>query len=93
MFVNPGELREMQDEWLLGAGLRAEVEVLQGLVGGERGVTDALAGTGGVSGEHLGLQQRFEELLVGPALIARESGGLLEALEQPRRVHLGDQKR
>ena len=30
---DPGELREVQDERLLGAGLGAEVEVLQGLVG------------------------------------------------------------
>jgi hypothetical protein len=88
---DPGELREVQDQRLLGAGLRGEVEVLQGLVRRERGVADALAGAGGVAGEDLGLEQGFEELLVGPLLFAGQGGGLLEALEHARRIHLGKQ--
>ena len=83
VLVGPRELREVQDQGLLGAGLGGEVEVLKRLVGRQRGVTDALAGAGSVAGEDLGLQQRFEKLLVGPALIARAGGGLLEALKQP----------
>ena len=74
---DPGELREVQDQRPLGAGLGGEVEVLERLVGGEGGVADALAGAGGVAGEDLGLQQRLEELLVGPALLARPRRGLL----------------
>jgi hypothetical protein len=48
---DPGELREVQDQRLLGARLGGEVEVLEGLVRGERGVADALAGAGGVARE------------------------------------------
>jgi hypothetical protein len=43
----------VQDQRLLGAGLRGEVEVLQGLVGGQGGVADALARAGGVAREDL----------------------------------------
>jgi hypothetical protein len=58
----------MEDHGLLGAGLRREVEVLHGLVRRERGRPDPLPGARGVAGEDLGLEQRFEELLVGPLL-------------------------
>ena len=90
MFGDPRELREVQDQRAFGAGLGAEVEVLERLVRGQRGVADALARAGGVAREDLGLQQRLEELLVGPALLARPRRGLLEALENPRGVHLGE---
>jgi hypothetical protein len=40
---DPGQLGEVQDQRLLGAGLSGEVEVLERLVGGEGGVADALA--------------------------------------------------
>ena len=70
VFGDPGQLREVQDQRAFGAGLGGEVEVLKRLVGGEGGVTDPLARAGGVAREDLGLQQRFEELLVGPALLA-----------------------
>ena len=88
---DPGELGEVQDQRLLGAGLRGEVEVLERLVGREGGVADALAGAGGVAREDLGLQQRLEELLVGPALLAGPRGGLLQALQHARRLELGEQ--
>ena len=91
VLVDPGELGEVQDQRLLGAGLGGEVEVLQRLVGGEGGVADALAGAGGVAGEDLGLEQRLEELLVGPALLARPRGGLLEPLQHARRLELAEQ--
>jgi hypothetical protein len=42
-FLCSWALREVEDQRLLGRGLRAEVEVLQGLVGRERGVADAVA--------------------------------------------------
>jgi hypothetical protein len=51
-------------------------------VGGESGVASAVARAGGVAGEDLGFEQDLEELLVGPALLARGGGGLLEALER-----------
>ena len=85
---DPGELREVQDHRLLGAGLRGEVEVLEGFVRGERGVADALTRAGGVAREDLGLQQRFEELFVGPALVAGPGGRLLEAFQDARRLEL-----
>jgi hypothetical protein len=88
VLADPGELGEVQDQWLLGAGLGGEVEVLQRLVGGERGVTDALAGARGVAREDLGLQQRLEELLIGPSLLAGPRGGLLEAFQHARSLHL-----
>jgi hypothetical protein len=87
---DPGELREVQDHRLLGAGLRGEVEVLEGFVRGERGVADALA-RAGVAREDLGLQERLEELLVGPALLAGPGGRLLEAFQDARRLELGQQ--
>jgi hypothetical protein len=59
-------------------------------VGGEGGVADALARAGGVAGEDVGLQQRFEELLLGPAFLARPYRGLFEALEYAR-LHLREQ--
>src|SRR6185503_6642948 len=67
----PGELGEVEDQRLLGGGLGAEVEVLQRLVGWERGVADPVARPGRVAREHLGLEQDLEKLLVGPALLAR----------------------
>ena len=49
-----GELGEVEDQRLLGGGLGAEVEVLERLVGGERGVADAVARPGRVTREDLG---------------------------------------
>ena len=73
---DPRELSEVQDQRAFGAGLGLEIEVLERLVRGQGGVADALAGARGVAGEDLGLQQRLEELLVGPALLARAGRGL-----------------
>ena len=87
----PGELGEVQDQRLLGGGLGGEVEVLQRLVRGERGVADAVARAGGVAGEDLGFEQRLEELLVGPALGARGLGGLLEPFQDAWRLELAEQ--
>jgi hypothetical protein len=57
VLVDPRQLREVQQQRLLGRRLGAEVEVLERLVGGERGVPDALAGAGSVTREDLGLEQ------------------------------------
>ena len=51
-------------------------------------MADALAGARGVAREHLGVEQRLEELLVGPALVAGAGRRLLEALEHARRLQL-----
>ena len=88
VLVDPGELREVQDQRLLGARLGGEVEVLERLVRREGGVADAVAGAGGVAREDLGLEQRLEELLVGPALLAGPLGGRLQPLEDARRLEL-----
>jgi hypothetical protein len=91
MLCDPGQLGEGQDQWLLGAGLGFEVEVLQGLVCWEGGVADARPRARGVACEDLSFEQRFEELLVGPALLAGPGRGLVEALEHAQRLHLGKQ--
>jgi hypothetical protein len=57
----------------------------------ERGVADAVARPRGVAREHLGLEQDLEELLVGPALLARGGGGLPEALQDPGCLELAEQ--
>jgi hypothetical protein len=88
LLLDPGELSEVQDERPLGGGLRRPVEVLQRLQGGEAGSAYARAGTGGVAGEDLGLEQRLVEALLGPLLLARERRGLLEPLQHPRRLQL-----
>jgi hypothetical protein len=76
-FLDPGQLREMLDQWTFGAGLGGEVEVFQRLGRRERGVADALARPGGLAGEDLGLAERLQELLVGarpPLALAPRSG-------------------
>jgi hypothetical protein len=65
----------MPDQWAFGAGLGGEVEVLQRLRRRERGVADALARPGGLAREDLGLAERLQELLVGPALRSRSLRG------------------
>ncbi len=90
-FRDPGELREVEDERLLGGRLGGEVEVVERLVGRKRGVSDALAGAGGVAREHLGFEQDFEELLISPGLLARPGRGLRYAqlryrLDLPARI-------
>jgi len=71
--------------------VRGPVEVLEAFQGREAGVADAHAGAGGVAGEDLGLEQRLEETLVRPLLLARERGCLLEPLEHARRLQLAEQ--
>jgi hypothetical protein len=84
--LDPRELGEMGDERAFGAGICGEVEVLQGLRGGEAGGADALAGAGGLAREHFGVAERLQELLVGPALRAGALGGRLQAVQDPRRL-------
>jgi hypothetical protein len=63
-------LREVHDQRPLGAGLGREVEVLERLGCREAGGPDAGARAGGLAGEDFCFAERFEELLVGPALRA-----------------------
>jgi hypothetical protein len=88
---DPGQLREVQQQRLLGRGLGGEVEVLQGLVRRERGVPDPLARAGGVAGDDLGFQQDLEELFVSPALLARPFRGRLQPLADPWCLELCEQ--
>jgi len=80
VLLDPGELRQVGHERALGGRLRLPVEVLERLALRELGVADPLARARGIAREHLGLEQRLEELLVGPLLRARPRGGLLEPL-------------
>jgi len=89
--LDPGQLRQVHDERLLGCRLRRPVEIVERLQGGEGGVADPHAGAGGVAGEDLGLEQRFEKLLVGPLLGAGPLGRLLEPLQHPGRLQLAEQ--
>jgi hypothetical protein len=89
--LDPGQLRQVQDERSLGRGLGRPVEVLEALQRREGGVTDPHPRTRGVAGEDLGLEQRLEKLLVGPGLVARPLGRLLEPLQDARRLRLGQQ--
>jgi hypothetical protein len=91
VLMDPRELGEVQQQRRFRGRLGGEVEVLQRLVGGERGVTDPLARAGGVAREHLGLEQDLKELLVGPALLARPLGCLLGAVADARCLELGQQ--
>jgi hypothetical protein len=91
--LDPAELGEVEHERSLCTRLRLPVEVLERLQGRERGVADPHSGAGGVAGEHLGLEQALEELLVGPGLGAGALGRLLEPLEHPWRLQLCQQVR
>jgi hypothetical protein len=90
-FLDPGQLRQVHDERLLGRGLRRPVEIVERLQGGKAGVADAHARAGGVAREDLGLQERLEKLLVRPLLGARPLGRLLQALQHPWRLQLAEQ--
>jgi hypothetical protein len=83
----------MQHERPLGARLRRPVEVLERLDRGEGGVADAHAGAGGVAGEDFRFQERLEETLVRPLLLAGERGRLLEPLQHPWCLQLREQVR
>jgi hypothetical protein len=67
---DPGELGEVEHERSLGRGLRGPVEVLERLDRREGGVADPHPRTGGVTREHLRFEQRLEETLVRPVLLA-----------------------
>ena len=84
VLLDPCELREVHHQRSLGGRLGGEVEVLQGLVCREAGGAGAGPGAGGFAGEHLGLAQRLEELLVGPLLLACALGGRGQSLSDPR---------
>jgi hypothetical protein len=68
--------------------LSLPVEVLERLSLRELGRSHALARPRGLASEGLGLEQRLEELLVGPLLCASPLRRLVEALEHARRLEL-----
>ncbi len=91
--LDPGQLRQVQHERPLRRRLRAPVEVLERLQRREGGVADARAGAGGVAREHLCFEQRLEEALVRPLLLARDRRGLLEPLQHARCLQFREQVR
>jgi site-specific DNA recombinase len=66
--VQEVELAEVLDHLLLHAALEAEVELLERLVGGEAGLSDAALAAVRLARGVLGLQQRLGEALVAPLL-------------------------
>ena len=84
---NPPEARARD----LGAdgGLGVEVEVLEGLAGGEPGGADPQLGAGGVAGGDLAFEDGGEVVLVGPAGVAGLVGQPGGGLGDPRRLQRG----
>src|SRR3954464_5961822 len=79
--VQEVELAEVLDDGLLHAALEGEVELLQGLAGGEsRGLDSAFAAVA-VAGGPLGGEERLGETLIAPGLLARAVG---EPRQRPR---------
>ena len=90
----------MEDERLLHGALKAEVELLERLSGGEAGLLDAALAAVRVSRGDLGLEQRLGEALVTPLLLAgalselgqRACGGRrLQSAEEMRELGLRGQ--
>jgi hypothetical protein len=73
----------MLDEGTFGAGLSGEVEVLERLGRGEPGGADPGARSGRFAREDFGFAERFEELLIGPALRAGPFSGGVQAFQDP----------
>jgi hypothetical protein len=86
VLLDPRELSEVHHQRPFGGGLGSEVEVLQRLVRRKPSRAGALPRAGRFAGEHLGLTQRLEELLIRPLLLAGLPGGLSEPLSDPRRL-------
>jgi hypothetical protein len=80
--VKEVELAEVQDCVAADRGLEGEVELLQGLSGGEAGGFDAALAAVAVAAVGLGLQERGGELLKAPLL---GSGAIGELGQRPRR--------
>ena len=76
---------------LADGGLGVEVEVLQGLAGGEPGGPDPQLGAGGVAGGDFPFQHRGEVVLVGPAGVAGLVGQPGGGLGDPRGLERGGQ--
>jgi hypothetical protein len=79
--VEEVELSEVLDHGLLHRPLEGEIELLEGLSGGETGGADAALATVRLAGGHLGGQERLSELLKAPLL---RPGALGELRERPR---------
>src|SRR6266700_1183066 len=75
-------LAEVEHERLLDGALEAEVELLQGLAGGEAGLLDPRLTAVSVSRCDLGGKERLGEALVAPLLGA---GALGQLRQRPRR--------
>ncbi len=91
------ELPEVLDHLLFDRALEAEVELLQGLAGGEPGLAYARLATVAIAGGDFGLEQRLHEPLVAPLFLAGAlgelgqrpgRGGRLQRAEQVRELGL-----
>jgi hypothetical protein len=93
--VQKVELSEVLDDGLLHAALEREVELLEGLAGGEPRRFDPSLPAVTVASGHLGGEQRFREALIAPLLLAGAVGehrhrsrrsGSLQGAEQVREL-------
>jgi hypothetical protein len=91
--VQEVELPEVLDHLLLDAALEGEVELLQGLVGGEPGGADPQPAAGGLAGGELGREQRLGEVLIAPLLLASALGQVRQRPGGRRRLHRPEQVR
>ena len=90
--VEEVELTEVLHERLLDRSLKGEVELLQGLAGGEPGGLDPALAAVAVARGHLGGEQRLGEAFIAPLLFAgtvcqhRERAGGRRRLERAEQV-------
>jgi hypothetical protein len=83
----------VQDGVAADRGLEREVELLQGLSGGEAGGLDAALAAVAVAAVCLGLEQRGGELLEAPLLLAGTVGELGQRPGGGRRLQGAEQVR
>jgi hypothetical protein len=91
--VQEVELAEVLDDRLLHAALEGEVELLQGLAGGESRRLDPALAAVAVAGGNLRREQRLDETLIAPGLFARAVGEPRQRPGSGRRFQCPEQVR
>jgi hypothetical protein len=91
--VQEVELPEVLDHLLLHRALEGEVELLQGLVGGEPGGADPQPAARGLPGGQLRREQRLGEPLIAPLFLAGALGEVRQRTRRRGRFHRPEQVR